>query len=67
MKNKKCPKCSSSNTKMVGYLSIKTIKCNDCGFDECRQYEVYPEDKKNQKAKGRHTPYKAGGSGRAKK
>ena len=68
MKNKKlCPKCNSSNTRMVGYLSIKCIKCDDCGFDESKLYDVYPGEKKSQKEKGRFTPYKAGGFGRGKK
>ena len=67
MKNKKCPNCNSENTRIIGYLSIKGVKCNDCGYDETKQYEVYPEEKKSQKEKGRFTPYKSGGSKRSKK
>jgi len=62
----KCPKCNSGKVKLVDYLGIKCIVCNDCGFDETKQYEVYSE-KKSQKEKGMYTPYKAGGFGRAKK
>ena len=43
------------------------IKCNNCGFDERVVYDVYPEQKTSQKAKGNYSPYKAGGSGRARK
>ena len=63
----KCPKCNSSKVKTVEYLGVKCIKCDNCGYNESQQYEVYPEEKTSQKAKGRYTPYKAGGSRRAKK
>ena len=63
----KCPKCSSKNVKFINYLGIKTIKCNSCGFDEGSVYEVYPEQKTSQKAKGRYTKYKIGGSQRTRK
>ena len=43
---RKCPKCKSENIKRVDYLSIKCVKCDDCGFDESKQYDVYPEEKK---------------------
>ena len=64
---KKCPKCNSTDIKISNYLGIKTVKCNDCGFDESSVYEVYPEQKASQKAKGRYNPYKVGGSRRTKK
>ncbi|MDP3766000.1 MAG: hypothetical protein Q8R04_05800 [Nanoarchaeota archaeon] len=64
---KKCPKCGSENIKFKNYLGIKTIKCNDCGFDESKVYEVYPEEKKSQKAKGKYAVYKTGGSLRTRK
>jgi len=64
---KKCPKCGSKNTKFSSYLDIKIVKCGNCGFDESSVYEVYPEDKKSQKAKGRYNVYKAGGSQRTRK
>ncbi len=65
--DKKCPKCSSGNVKIIDYLGAKCIVCNDCGFDETKQYEVFPEDKTSQKAKGSYMPYKTGGFGRGKK
>ena len=65
--NKICPKCNSENIKLVDYLGIKAVKCNDCGFDETKEYEVFPEEKKSQKEKGRFSPYKAGGKSRTKK
>ena len=60
----KCPKCSSIKIKFYKYLGIKTIKCNNCGFDESSMYEVYPEQKASQKAKGQYSVYKKGGSQR---
>jgi len=63
----KCPKCGSKDTKLVDYLGAKIVKCNNCGFDESSVYEVYPEQKTSQKAKGRYNIYKTGGSQRARK
>ena len=60
----KCPKCGSKNIKLINYLGIKTIKCSNCGFDESSAYEVYPEQKTSQKAKGKYNIYKTGGSRR---
>ena len=67
MTNKKsCPKCKSSNVKIIDYLSVKCIVCGNCGYDETKQYDVYPEEKTSQKEKGRYTPYKVGGFKRTK-
>ena len=63
----KCPKCGSRNIKPYNYLGAKIIKCMDCGFDESKIYEVYPEQKTSQKAKGKYTVYKTGGSQRTRK
>ncbi|MBL7054489.1 hypothetical protein ISS05_01900 [Candidatus Woesearchaeota archaeon] len=65
--NKNCPACKSKNIKSVSYIGVKCIQCLDCGFDEQKQYEVFPEEKTSQKAKGRYTPYKSGGGKRTKK
>jgi uncharacterized Zn finger protein len=59
-----CPKCGSGNIRLVKYMSIKTIKCNNCGFDESGAYYIVPEQKTSQKAKGRYSPYKTGGNRR---
>ena len=68
MKNKNnCPKCNSNNIKVTNYLGIKCIVCKNCGYDDTKQYEVYPEEKVSQKAKARYTPYKTGGHKRTKK
>lgn len=64
---KKCPKCGSKDIKFYNYLNIKTIKCSKCGFDESSAYEVYPEQKTSQKAKGKYNVYKTGGSRRTRK
>ncbi|MEK6983685.1 MAG: hypothetical protein AABX33_03865 [Nanoarchaeota archaeon] len=63
----KCPKCGSENIQYQGYLNIKAIKCNNCSFDESSVYEVYPEQKTSQKAKGKYAVYKKGGSLRTRK
>ena len=63
----KCPKCGSFDVKSVKYLGVPVIKCSSCGFDESSVYEVYPEQKTSQKAKGKYNIYKQGGSLRARK
>lgn len=63
----KCPRCGSKNIKIQSYMGIKVVKCRECGFDESSTYEVYPEQKTSQKAKGRYTIYKKGGSQRTRK
>jgi Zn ribbon nucleic-acid-binding protein len=63
----KCPKCGSKNIKLQAYMGIKAVKCNSCGFDESGIYDIYPEEKKSQKAKGRYTIYKKGGSQRTRR
>ena len=63
----KCPKCGSRNVNIYNYLGIDTIKCDNCGFDESSVYEVFPEQKTSQKAKGSYSVYKKGGSRRTAK
>jgi len=63
----KCSKCGSKDIKIYNYLGIKAVKCNNCGFDERNIYEVYPEQKTSQKAKGAYSVYKKGGSLRTRK
>ena len=67
MKKLKCPKCKSKDAEFISYMGIKCLKCNNCRFDESSQYDVYPEQKKSQKAKGSYSPYKKGGHGRTAK
>lgn len=61
---KTCPKCGSTKTHREKYLDLECLQCESCGYDETAQYEVYPEKKGSQKAKGRYTPYKVGGGKR---
>ncbi len=63
----KCPKCGSYNVMPYLYQSVEVIKCGDCGYDEGSAYDVFPEEKKSQKAKGSYSKYKVGGSRRTKK
>ena len=67
MKSTTCPKCKSENIALEDYMGIECMRCLDCGYDETTKYDVYPEEKKSQKAKGRYTPYKAGGGKRTRK
>lgn len=48
-------------------MGVKCVVCSNCGYDESKQYDVFPEEKKSQKAKGKYTPYKVGGFKRTKK
>ena len=64
---RKCPKCNSFNVEPYVYQSVEVIKCGSCGFDESSVYDVYPEQKVSQKAKGKYSVYKTGGSQRARK
>ena len=63
----KCPKCKSENIKLIDYLGTEIIKCNDCGFDESKQLDVFPEQRETQREKKRYTLYKSGGKGRTRK
>ena len=67
MKSKKCPKCKLNNIKLIDYLGVKCIICRNCGYDESKQYDVFPENKVSQKEKGRYSPYKTGGFKRNRK
>ena len=62
----KCPQCKSNNVKIINYIGVKCVVCGNCGFDESKQYEVFPEEKKSQKVKGRYNIYKVGGPKRTK-
>ena len=57
----KCPKCGSKEAKIQSYMNIKIIKCSNCGFDESTVYDIVPEQKTSQKAKGKYSAYKTGG------
>ena len=67
MTNKKCPQCDSENIRQVDYLVIKAVICSKCGFDETKEYNVFPEENKSQKAKAEYNPYKQGGKARTRK
>ncbi|MEK6921868.1 MAG: hypothetical protein AABX82_08315 [Nanoarchaeota archaeon] len=61
---KLCPKCGSKETQSEAYMDITILKCKNCGYDESTLYEIYPEQKTSQKAKGQFSPYKTGGGKR---
>ncbi len=56
-----CPKCKSLQVDVEGYQGVSCVICKDCGYDQCRELEVYPETKTNQKAKAQGTVYRTGG------
>lgn len=62
-----CPKCKSRNVKTIRYRGVDCIVCDGCGLDERDIYEEHAGERRSQKAKGRYSPYKAGGKGRAKR
>lgn len=66
-KTKSCPKCKSKQIRFVDYLGIRCIVCTKCGYDERDIYEDELGEKTSQKARGRYTPYKTGGSRRSQK
>ena len=59
-----CPKCKSKDVKLVEYMGVECIVCNNCDFDGRNIYDQYPESKKSQKAKSGFSPYKTGGKDR---
>lgn len=63
----KCPKCGSTQTKKEPYMDIDVLICKSCSYDESALYDIYPEQKTSQKAKGQFSPYKTGGGKRTKK
>ncbi len=67
MNKKNCPKCGSKDIEIEPYMDLNCILCKQCGYNEANQYEIYPENKASQKAKGKFTPYKAGGGKRTVK
>jgi len=62
-----CPKCSSKNISVVEYQDIMCMVCKKCGYDERDLYDLVPEERASQKAKGEHSLYKAGGAQRIQK
>ncbi|HLC66199.1 MAG TPA: hypothetical protein VJK52_01020 [Candidatus Nanoarchaeia archaeon] len=62
-----CPRCKSTNIRLVEYMGKMCIVCNDCGYDERQQYEIYPEQKTSQREKERFSPYRIGGARRTAK
>ena len=61
----KCPECSSEEIEIKDVEGSKCIICKKCSYNEAKQLDVFPEDNKSQKEKGRYNVYKTGGHGRA--
>ncbi|MEK6969743.1 MAG: hypothetical protein AABW48_04920 [Nanoarchaeota archaeon] len=55
-----CPKCNSSNVKVIEEEGIFFIVCNSCGYDEL-EADFFPEDRSSQREKNKFSPYKTGG------
>ncbi len=64
---KRCPRCGSAHIDAVDYIGVQALICLNCGYDESAEMENPSGEKVSQKAKERHTPYKAGGPRRAQK
>ena len=64
---KRCPRCGSLNVRIANYQGIPILICSQCGYDESTTYDQVPLMRSSQKAKGQFSPYKSGGSTRAKK
>lgn len=63
----KCPRCGSFDIEKEDYMGAICVVCNSCGFDERETYEVFTEEKTNQKHKKEYSPYKLGGKNRINK
>lgn len=61
---KKCPMCSSLKVKTVDE-DLGFIKCQNCGFDELKDFSDFPAGRKSQREKTKFTPYKTGGPKRS--
>ncbi len=62
-----CPKCGSKDNTIAEYQDIPCMTCKKCGYDERDLYDIVPNERTSQKAKGEHTPYKTGGAKRTQK
>ncbi len=65
MKQIKCPKCGSMNTKMEGDDFFNYLVCKQCGFDASMEYEADVGERSGNRSGG--SPYKRGGSLRTQK
>ena len=63
----KCPKCGSENVQFTEFMGVECVVCNTCGYNEEEELNASPEGRTSQKAKGKYSPYKAGGSRRTQK
>ena len=61
MEKLKCPKCKSEEIEAIKIGNSKGIVCNKCGYDESTDT---PEERKSQREKTKHSPYKRGGHNR---
>ena len=60
-----CPKCKSPKTTTNDDNGIIFITCNVCDYDELEEF--YPQTRKSQREKTKHSPYKIGGSSRSRR
>lgn len=55
-----CPRCKSTNVKIINYLGTTAMFCNQCSYDERSEFDESPQQKTSQKAKGGYAKYKTG-------
>ena len=61
-----CPRCKSIKLKKYIYMGSECFKCLNCGYDSGSDLDSLPEQRTSQKEKGSFSPYKTGGSRRAR-
>ncbi|MEK6901668.1 MAG: hypothetical protein AABX37_04955 [Nanoarchaeota archaeon] len=62
-----CPKCRSSDVKVISEGELSFSHCNRCHYDELAEEIVEESHRNSQREKEKFSPYKAGGSARTKK
>ncbi len=61
----KCPKCGR-DARILMYFGVYLIRCGNCGYDESSQYDIVADQRKSQREKTKHSPYKIGGKQRSR-
>lgn len=54
-----CPRCKSTNVKIINYLGTTALFCKQCNYDERNEFDESLQQKTSQKAKAGYAKYKA--------
>ena len=60
----RCPKCGSSEVRMISDEDIEFIRCLKCGFNELEE-SIISDTRSGQREKRKYNPYKVGGKRRS--